>query len=218
MSQMQNNIVTAIKELSGRRRLVYINYEPAFALYSSEIKKYDITTDISLSDTIYNDIIHNILDKRAIARAMNLLVSKDYSEHELHIKLQDSYYPLECIEQAITYVKSFGYLNDERYAANYIAFKALTKSRKQIELFLSGKGIDKHIIEHECDLYYSENEEAELEQILSVMRKKADRFDELGYKEKCKLMNYFYNKGFNSDNIKKALDIIVDERYNTYFS
>lgn len=31
-------------------------------------------------------------------------------------------------------------------------------------------------------------------------------------------MNYFYNNGFNSDNIKKALDIIVDERYNTYFS
>ena len=208
MSQMQNNIVTAIKELSGRRRLVYINYEPAFALYSSEIKKYEITTDISLSDNIYNDIVHNILDKRAIARAMNLLVSKDYSE----------YYPLECIERAIAYVKSFGYLNDERYAANYIAFKALTKSRKQIELFLSGKGIDKHIIEHECELYYSENEEAELEQILSVMRKKADKFDELGYKEKCKLMNYFYNKGFNADNIKKALDIIVDERYNTYFS
>lgn len=218
MTSMQNNIITAIKELSGRRRLIYINYEPAFALYSSELKKYNIRQHCILSDEAYNDIIQDILNKRAIARAMNLLVSKDYTQYELYNKLKSSYYPEECIESAIIYVKNFGYLNDRRYVENYIAFKAPTKSRRQIELFLSGKGIDKDTIEQSCNAYYSENDNMELNQILTAMRKKASAYDELGYKEKNKLMNYFYNKGFDIDTIKKALEIIVNERYNTYFS
>ena len=32
-------IVTKIEELSGRRRLVYINGEQAFALYSTEVRR-----------------------------------------------------------------------------------------------------------------------------------------------------------------------------------
>lgn len=35
-------IVTKIEELSGRRRLVYINGEQAFALYSTEVRRYGI--------------------------------------------------------------------------------------------------------------------------------------------------------------------------------
>ena len=35
-------IVTKIEELSGRRRLVYINGEQAFALYSAEVRRYGI--------------------------------------------------------------------------------------------------------------------------------------------------------------------------------
>ena len=39
---MEDNIeliVTSIKELTKKRRLVYINYEPAFALYAAELRK-----------------------------------------------------------------------------------------------------------------------------------------------------------------------------------
>ena len=38
---MEDNIeliVTSIKELTKKRRLVYINYEPAFALYAAELR------------------------------------------------------------------------------------------------------------------------------------------------------------------------------------
>ena len=42
---MEDNIeliVTSIKELTKKRRLVYINYEPAFALYAAELRKFGI--------------------------------------------------------------------------------------------------------------------------------------------------------------------------------
>lgn len=38
-------IVTKIEELSGRRRLVYINGEQAFALYSTEVRRYGIAEE-----------------------------------------------------------------------------------------------------------------------------------------------------------------------------
>ena len=215
---MKSNIVTQIKELTSKRRLIYIDYEPAFALYISELKKYNIKNDEHIDDIAFNEIINELLPKRATTRAMNLLLSKDYTESELYNKLKASYYPESCIQYAIAYVKQFGYINDERYVKNYIDFKAGKKSKKQIEMFLSSKRIDRNIIYKACEEFYSDNTDIEFEHILEQMRKKANKYNELGYKEQSKLMSYFYNKGFNTDNIKKALDIIVNESYNTYFS
>ena len=42
-------IVTKIEELSGRRRLVYINGEQAFALYSTEVRRYGIAEGKALA-------------------------------------------------------------------------------------------------------------------------------------------------------------------------
>ena len=38
-------LVTDIKDITSKRRLVYINYEPAFGLYAGELIAYDITID-----------------------------------------------------------------------------------------------------------------------------------------------------------------------------
>ena len=83
---MKSNIVTQIKELTSKRRLIYIDYEPAFALYISELKKYNIKNDEHIDDIAFNEIINELLPKRATTRAMNLLLSKDYTESELYNK------------------------------------------------------------------------------------------------------------------------------------
>ena len=189
-------IVTKIEELSGRRRLVYINGEQAFALYSTEVRRYGIA---------------ELLDKRAVKRAMYLLQAKDYTEKELTEKLQRDFYPQESVEGALAYVRHFGYLSDERFAQMYVQFKGQKKSRKQIELFLQKKGISRELIDQACEEYYGQNEDSELEQILVQMRRKAAGKLPLSYEEKMKLMGSFYRKGFQSDSIKKALDIVVSE-------
>ena len=53
--------------------------------------------------------------------------------------------------------------------------------------------------------------DSELEQILVQMRRKVAGKLPLSYEEKMKLMGSFYRKGFQSDSIKKALDIVVSE-------
>lgn len=207
-------LVTDIKELSGRRRLIFVNYEPAFALYASEIRKYAIKKDTILSAEVYRQLLAEVFDKRAAARAMNLLQAKDYSQKELADKLVKDYYPETAIQHALEYVEKFGYINDSRYAENYIQFKGTSKSRKQIVLFLQKKGIAQEIIERVCDAYYDQNQDAELEPVLEQMRKKTAKIQEFSYENKMKLMGYFYRKGFQADTIKKALDIVVQERDN----
>ena len=80
-----------------------------------------------------------------------------------------------------------------------------------IVTFLQKKGISRELIDQACEEYYGQNEDSELEQILVQMRRKAAGKLPLSYEEKMKLMGSSYRKGFQSDSIKKALDIVVSE-------
>lgn len=113
-------IVTKIEELSGRRRLVYINGEQAFALYSTEVRRYGIAEGKVLASEDLEQLRTELLDKRAVKRAMYLLQAKDYTEKELTEKLQKDFYPQESVEGALAYVRHFGYLSDERFAQMYV--------------------------------------------------------------------------------------------------
>lgn len=205
-------LVTSFKDLTKKRRLIYVNYEPAFALYNTEIKRFNIIVDSYISEDMYEEII-TILNKRATIRAMSLLKDKDYTRKGLINKLKEGFYPEESIETAINYIDKYGYLDDRRYASNYIYFKANTKTRKQIELKLMEKGISKDIIEEVCEEYYSNNSDVELRQAKEYVKKKCDNIDNLDFKERQKIKSFLFRKGFKMDVINKALDIVDDDEY-----
>ncbi len=201
--------VTAVRELNSRQRLVYINDEPAFALYKSELEHYALCEAYAVPAEDYAEIV-NMLSKRAAARAMNLLKGRDYAEKELRRKLKASYYPEESVDYALCYVKQFGYVDDMRYASSYVAFKAQSKSRRQIEAFLQNKGIDRHIIEQACTGYYEDDEDAELKQVVRLMEKKLSGADPdgLDYMQRQRLLAAFCRKGFSAETVEKAMDMI----------
>lgn len=206
--------VISIKKLNSRRRLVCINYEPEFALYIGELKKYNIVENEIVPENVYREI-EAMLCKRAVIRAMNLLKSKDYSEKELTDKLRTSYYPQMAIDNALEYVKSYRYVDDRRYATNYVEFKADSRSRQQIVGFLKRKGISSDIIQSVCEEYYDDNSGAEYEVLLKQMAKKLSKYDEQpDYETRQKIKSYFYRKGFSAEIIGKTLDIVVEKRYN----
>ena len=195
---MEDNIeliVTSIKELTKKRRLVYINYEPAFALYAAELRKFGIKDGESVRKEAYDSLIDDVLSKRATVRAMALLKNKDYTRKGLEDKLRDGYYPDMCIDYALEYVTRFGYINDERFAENYVNFKAGNKPRRQIELKLKQKGVDADIISRVCDEFYEDNSE-----------KKHIDIENADYKELQKVKAALYRRGFSMDIINKTLD------------
>ena len=117
-----NRIVTKIEEHDKKRCKIYLNEEFAFLLYKGELSEYKIVQGNIITDDIYNKITEETLLKRAKKRCLNLLEKKNYTEYKLREKLREGLYPTEIEEKAIAYVKSFHYIDDYRYACDYIFF------------------------------------------------------------------------------------------------
>ena len=80
-------IISDIIEFDKKRSKVYIDGEFAFLLYKGELRDYNIKINNELSESAYEMITKELLPKRAIKRAMNLLQKKDYTEKKLRDKL-----------------------------------------------------------------------------------------------------------------------------------
>ncbi len=71
----------------------------------------------------------------------------DRTEAQIRQKLLDAEFEPELAEQAIGYVKGFGYLDDERYTRNYIECRRERKSRRELERELQyRKGVSPELI------------------------------------------------------------------------
>lgn len=204
-------LVTSIVDVNKQRRRVFVNYEPAFVLYNSEIRKYQIKVDSVIMSDIYNEII-TILTKRAKIRAMALLKSHDYTEGRLREKLQANGYPKCCIDETVAYIYSYGYIDDRRFADNYIISRSSSKSRRVIETSLLKLGVSADIIKEACDEFYCEEDDyaKEINVIIGHINKKINSIDIKDYNQLQKLKASLYRKGFRLDDINKALDMVCD--------
>ena len=199
--------VTGIIALDKKRSKVYIDGEFAFVLYNGELRDYSVREGQELGETAYQEIFGTVLPKRAKLRAMNLLQKKDYTEKQLRDKLAEGLYPGEIVDEAIEYVKSYKYLNDDRFARDYITYHMETRSKTRIIQDLTGKGISKDelmpIIE---ELYVEDNGEAELDQIRKLLIKKHYDPETSDFKDKQKIMAFLMRKGYNLSDIRRAME------------
>lgn len=196
-------IVTKLEELEKAKVKVYIDGEFHFLLYRKDIKIYKLQENEQISEIVYEEIIENTVLRRVKQKAMAILKYMDRSEQELRQKLKQADYTETIIEAAIEYVKKFHYLDDERYAMNYIRFKKNTKSKRQLQTELSQKGIRKEYI----DLAFQEEYDDEELAIQKAVSKKTSDVDSLSQEEKMKLASSLYRKGFKMDLIQKYTKI-----------
>ena len=142
--------------------------------------------------------------RRAKLRALHLLTAMDRTEAKLREKLQTSYCE-EAVETAIDYVKTYGYLDDERYVRVYIESKSRTKSRKQIEQeLIFNKGVSKEAVERG----FEQAQMADITEVLQrYMQKKKIDPRNCEYEQKQKFFAYMMRKGFQIDDLKKVFDL-----------
>lgn len=201
-------MVTDIIEISKKQCEIVINDEFAFVLYKGELKLYGIQKGKILEDEVYNKIIGQVLMKRARLRAMNLLKSRAYTEKKLREKLQRSRYPQACIDGAIAYVKSYGYINDEQYAADYIFYHGGGLNRQQIFRKLRQRGIAEEIVCNAYREYYNEGNAPEEEKLIYRFLKKKN-FEPEGndaWEKRNKMTRTLLQKGFSYDKIIRVFD------------
>ena len=196
-------IVTNIESITKTKYRVFIDDAFAFVLYKGELCKYQIHKDEEISEETIAGIKNEVLIKRAKLRAMHLLNAMPRTEQQLREKLVQGEYPEDVIEAAVSYVKSFGYINDEAYVRNFIISKRNSKSKREIVMLLGQKGLRGERVDHIVEEMYAE--ESEFSTIKEIMRKKRWNPSEMEEKEKQKMFGYLMRKGFSYEEIRKAL-------------
>ena len=196
-------IVTNIESITKTKYRVFIDDAFSFVLYKGELCKYQIHKDEEISEKTIAGIKNEVLIKRAKLRAMHLLNAMPRTEQQLREKLVQGEYPEDVIEAAVSYVKSFGYINDEAYVRNFIISKRNSKSKREIVMLLGQKGLRGERVDHIVEEMYAE--ESEFSTIKEIMRKKRWNPSEMEEKEKQKMFGYLMRKGFSYEEIRKAL-------------
>ena len=146
--------------------------------------------------------------KKARLYTLKLLTHRDRTERDLRLKLKDALYSDEDIEQAVNYVKDFGYLDDTRYAFNYIRMSSGRLGRTQLKLKLSEKGVASENIEEAFRQASEEgfiDENTEYELIEKLLRKKHMDLGAIDKADRDKLYASFYRKGFAVADVEKVL-------------
>lgn len=199
-------IVTDIAEQSASKVKIEIDGAFAFVLYKGELRKYGIKSGETIPDTVYEELTRHVLPKRAMLRCMNLLKSRDYTVAQLKTKLRQGGYPEASIESAIAYVASYGYVDDLRYAEEFIRCSQETKSRRRIDCDLQRKGINPDTVKQAWENWQKQgNAQDEEEQIRRLLAKKHYDGAHADRKEMQKIYAFLARRGFDLENIRKVL-------------
>lgn len=199
-------IVTQITGITKGRYRIYIEEKPTFVLYRGEVRRLGIKEGEAVSEESLREIQEEILPARAKRRAMNLLQTRDYTEGGLREKLRGGDYPENCIEEALAYVKSYGYVDDHRYAKDFISYHLDRKSRTRIEQDLMRKGIGKDTIRAIFEELEEEGTRQDEEAMIrSLLEKKKYDPKTAARQDKQRMYAFLYRRGFHTEAINRAL-------------
>ena len=197
--------VTNIDAVTKTRYKVYVDEQFAFVLYKGELSRYHVAVGEEIPEEIYKEIYQEVIVKRAKLRALHLLNDMGRTEAQLRQKLKQSDYTEEVIEEAIRYVKSFGYVNDAEYARNFIINRKEKKSRKELYLLLVQKGLNAELLDQVFEESYDDN--SSIEAIEAIMKKKRYNPETATNAETQKILAYLTRKGFQYEDIRQVLQV-----------
>lgn len=147
---------------------------------------------------------------------LRFLSYRGRSEKEIRDYLQKKNAPREIIEKIITYCKEYNFLNDEKFARDWVRSRTTyrLKSKWIIKMELQKKGIDQEIIEKTLNAKGNE-EISDTQQVKKLLEKRLSRYKDLP-RDKLyqKLGGFLARRGFGWDIIKKSIDDILKSGYN----
>lgn len=143
-------------------------------------------------------------DKRAVGYAMKILLQQDRTEKQLRERLERSGFSEAAIQCAVNYVAGFGYIDDLRYAVNYLSYRKDRHSRKELRYKLQNKGVPPEILQEAMETYPAE-EELEPAAYLLQKRLGGRSLSQMEYGDRNKVASYLARKGFSMSVIRRVM-------------
>lgn len=199
---MTGVLIERIEPFDKRRSKVFLEGDFAFLLYEGEIRRYGLEPGAVLSENRYGEIL-DLLGRRARERALYELKSRDRTEQEIRRKLEQAFYPEQAVEETLSFLRSYGYVDDVKFAEHHVECYGGKKSRAEILLNLQKKGIDRETAKEAVRRLEEAAEGAVPAAVTAALQKRkygasaeADR----------KTIAYLQRRGFAWDEIRRGIE------------
>lgn len=206
-------LITDIKPQKKKkdRYSIFVNGKFLLGVYDDLLLEYSLAKGTILSYELINEILYEDLKKKAIRNSFNLLSYKQRTVFELSKKLRDKDYDEEIIEITINRLIELGYIDDERYARDYVEMRKSYCGSYKLQSDLYKKGISTSIIE----IVLSEIDfDDQYEELKNMCKKKNDQSQGLENEKKYnRVMSFLLRKGYNFADVKKAMSELEIKRY-----
>lgn len=192
---------------SGRGNKIHIHIDGEYRMTADSdfVSSLGYTENYDINEEELAVLERAVSSRRAFNKATELLSRRDHGEKELLIKLRQKGFK-EDAEEAIEKLKYYGYIDDRRFAENYVKELIRIKhyGKRRVEQELYRKGIDREIISEVLEA--AEFPESEL---VSLIERKYYRYltDEKGIK---KTINSLLRMGYSYGEIKDALKTVSE--------
>lgn len=148
--------------------------------------------------------------KRAAKKAMDLLLQQDRTEKNLRDRLYRAGFSEKASEYAVRYVVHFGYVDDLRYAQNYISLQKGKRSKKELRYKLMERGVPPELAA-EAFLDYEEETECEALRLQLAKRLGGQRLSDMDIPARDKVAAYLVRKGYPLPAVRSVMREWMEE-------
>lgn len=197
-------LIVRIEPMRGKAKKSWVRFDGAenICLYNKEIRRFGLEEGLEIQDTLYRQLIDEILIPRARKRALHLLEKQDRTSANLREKLVSGGYPSSVADNAVDYAASYHYIDDERYTRNYVYFHKSSKSRRRMMMDLLQRGVDRGLIVRVLEEDYDTDESYLMHALIKKRHYNPTSADQ---KERSKMYRYLVSRGFDSNAVCEAL-------------
>ncbi len=139
--------VTDMTAKGKRQTVISLDGSPAGFLDNREADSLGLEIGVEVSAEEWQKVEEETILPRGKRKALELLQLQDRTTKELHDKLIASDYTEKQTWEIIAYVVSFHYIDETRYAYNYIRSHAANKSLREMRRTLVQKGVGEEVVE-----------------------------------------------------------------------
>ena len=190
--------ISYIERLNNKKICLTFDNDESLIISEKDLSYLKQDGEDFIDDQKLSDYYDNFLLPKAKLKALNLLKVRDHSKKELIQKLMRAGFSQTIIQKTIEYIDSYHYLDDERYASNYVTYRGKMKSQKELKFALSLKGIDIDRMENSSEIMEEINDQ---ETIRNILNKKWGDDISIDLKEKDRMTRYLFRRGFCSNDI-----------------
>ena len=194
-------IITKIKQIAKTNRYhVYCDEQWAGVFLDETLVVSGLKTGQEIEEEIFKDIKKQNDEKLSFDMAVSYLEKYVVSEKGLKDYLYKKGFEKQIVDKAVSKLKEYGFLDDEKFAKNYFESLSASKGKRVISQKLKQKGVSDEIVE---SLLEDIDEEDELQKAIILAEKFVkNRQKDTKIKQKC--FAHLIYKGYDYSVAQKA--------------